>query len=103
MEISTGIQAFIVALQDWALGFFFSSFLIVLYPTHVWKGGVGGGVWGGVGLMIKQRKEKRVNILMCIWEIVLGLRSVHMSSLRCLHRNKNLFYILLRVRIAPPK
>ena len=43
MEISTGIQAFIVALQDWALGFFFSSFLIVLYPTHVWKGGVGGG------------------------------------------------------------
>ena len=95
MEISTGIQAFIVALQDWALGFFFSSFLIVLYPTHVWK--------GGVGLMIKQRKEKRVNILMCIWEIVLGLRSVHMSSLRCLHRNKNLFYILLRVRIAPPK
>ena len=58
MEISTGIQAFIVALQDWALGFFFSSFLMVLYPTHVWKGGVGGGGvrWGGADDKAKKRK-----------------------------------------------
>lgn len=51
-------------------------------------------------------KKRKTNILqhnISIWEIVLGLRSVHMSSLRCLHRNQNLFYILSRVRIAPPK
>ncbi|CDY45481.1 BnaCnng12400D [Brassica napus] len=38
----------------------------------------------------------------CMHTSVLGLRSVHMSSLRCLHRNQNLFSILSRVRIAPP-
>uniref|UniRef100_A0A0D2ZQG4 Uncharacterized protein n=1 Tax=Brassica oleracea var. oleracea TaxID=109376 RepID=A0A0D2ZQG4_BRAOL len=38
----------------------------------------------------------------CMHTSVLGLRSVHMSSLRCLHKNQNLFSILSRVRIAPP-
>ncbi|KAL0771683.1 hypothetical protein Bca101_036834 [Brassica carinata] len=39
----------------------------------------------------------------CMHTSVLGLRTVHMSSLRCLHKNQNLFSILSRVQIAPPK
>lgn len=41
----------------------------------------------------QQKKEKKGK-WMCIWKIVLGLKSVHMSSFRCLHRPVVFFYIL---------
>jgi hypothetical protein len=44
--------------------------------------------------MNQQRKEKRVNILMCIFYKFINCprlrrRGVHMNSLRCLHRFKD--------------